>query len=195
MIQSDFSHLEGTNCYCDADSALAIRQAISGLPLCDVHCIGTGDYHYVSLFWLERIREPFCLVLFDNHPDDQQTAFGGDLLSCGSWVAEARKLPMCKAVLWYDGNGQKHGTLEQDLPVYISVDLDILDKAYAVTDWDQGCMTLDWLIGQIEELRSIHRLAGADICGGITESKGAMSCDLRLNSSTVETLAASLAQE
>lgn len=100
VIQSDFSTLEGTNCYCSEESAARIRQAISGLPLSAVHMIGTGDYHYISLFWLERIREPFSLVLFDNHPDDQPSAFSPDTLSCGSWVAEARKLPCCIGTYW-----------------------------------------------------------------------------------------------
>ena len=100
VVDSDFSALEGTNCYCSDESAAQIRQAISGLPLCAVHRIGTGDYHYVSLFWLERVTEPFTLILFDNHPDDQPTAFSPDTLSCGSWVAEARKLPFCQDVIW-----------------------------------------------------------------------------------------------
>ena len=96
-INVDFSHLEGTNCYCSAESAAVIRQEIAGLPAAAFHCIGTGDYHYQTLFWLEKLQEPFCLVLFDNHPDDQDGAFGGELLSCGGWVAAARRLPCCRA--------------------------------------------------------------------------------------------------
>ena len=41
----DFSYLEGTNCYCDPESAGTIRQRIAELPLNELHCIGTGDYH------------------------------------------------------------------------------------------------------------------------------------------------------
>ena len=72
VVESVFSYLEGTNCYCCDESAAIIREKVSQLPLDAVHLIGTGDYHYVSLFYLERISHPFRLVLFDNHPDDQK---------------------------------------------------------------------------------------------------------------------------
>ncbi|MCR4823721.1 MAG: hypothetical protein K5849_00005, partial [Bacteroidales bacterium] len=99
-INVDFSGLQGTNCYCSAESAERIRRSVSTLPLTAFHLIGTGDYHYQTLFWLERIREPFSLVLFDHHPDDQAGAFGTDLISCGGWVADARRLPLLQSDLW-----------------------------------------------------------------------------------------------
>ena len=118
VVDSDFSALEGTNCYCSDESAAQIRQAISGLPLCAVHRIGTGDYHYVSLFWLERVTEPFTLILFDNHPDDQPTAFSPDTLSCGSWVAEARKLPFCQDVIWIRQASVSRDFFQSERPLY-----------------------------------------------------------------------------
>ena len=57
-IIADFSAFEGTNCYCSAESAERIRRAVADLPLHAFHVIGTGDYHYQTLFWLERIAEP-----------------------------------------------------------------------------------------------------------------------------------------
>lgn len=42
----------------------------------------------MSLLFLERINEPFNLVVFDNHTDYQESAFGG-LTSCGGWIGEA----------------------------------------------------------------------------------------------------------
>lgn len=34
------------------------------------------------------MKEPFNLLVFDNHTDMQLPAFGG-LLSCGGWIASA----------------------------------------------------------------------------------------------------------
>lgn len=220
VIQSDFSILEGTNCYCSEESAAQIRQAISGLPLSAVHMIGTGDYHYITLFWLERIREPFSLVLFDNHPDDQPSAFSPDTLSCGSWVAEARKLPNCIGTYWLSGAACEtagknlryahpsqadawappvhettggHGFSRLSLrkpgkPVYVSIDLDVLSRDYARTDWDQGSMTLEELSGAILELKKSSQIIGVDICGGLTIQKGASSDDLAINAATENAL-------
>jgi len=185
----DFTALEGTNCYCSPASAELIRQTVSHLPLEGFHQIGTGDYHYLTLFWLERIREPFCLVLFDHHPDDQPDAFGAGLLSCGSWVAEARRLPQLRHDVWIrDAAGLAALDALPDLPVYVSVDLDVLSPAFARTNWDQGEMTLPELVSGLRHLRSARRIIGVDLCGGLTEQKGASPEDLALNARTGEAL-------
>ena len=186
QIDSDFSRIEGTSCYCSDEAAGQIRQAVAALPLHAVHLLGSGDCHYVSLFWLERIAGPFSLVLLDNHPDDQCTAFGGDILSCGSWVAEARKLPSCKETIWIRDVADFKLPTEQS--VYLSIDLDVLSRAFACTNWDQGTMSLPQLCGIIKRLREERSIIGADICGGISESQGAKTCDLALNRDTVDTV-------
>ncbi len=188
-IFADFSALEGTNCYCSADSARTIRERVAGLPLHAVHDIGTGDYHYMSLFWLERICEPFQLVLFDHHPDDQPGAFDGDLLSCGSWVREARRLPLLRADRWIRDAADFPALAElPDLPVYLSIDLDVLSEEYARTDWDQGRMTLEELKGALRGIIAARRIIGVDLCGGNTPEKGASPDDLALNAVTGEAL-------
>ena len=185
----DFTALEGTNCYCSAESAAEIRRAISILPLEAFHEIGTGDYHYLTLFWLERIREPFALVLFDHHPDDQPGAFGTQLLSCGGWVAQARELPLLRQDLWIrDASDFAALDTLPDLPLYLSVDLDVLSPAYARTDWDQGRMSLGELSGALRRLRASRRIIGVDLCGGNVPEKGASPEDLALNASTGEAL-------
>ena len=85
---ADLRFLTGTNCYCDREAAAAIRSAMEGLPVCAVHLIDSGNYHYLTRLWLERVRDPFLLVIFDNHTDMQAPAFG-DLLSCGGWAASS----------------------------------------------------------------------------------------------------------
>ena len=96
ILDCDFSYLDGTCCYCSPESAALIRRRTAEMELHAVHLIGTGDYHYQTLFWLERMRKPFSLILVDNHPDDQEDAFGGQLLSCGGWVRQARALPLLR---------------------------------------------------------------------------------------------------
>jgi len=188
-IIADFSALEGTNCYCSADSAEQIRSRLAGLPLHAVHDIGTGDYHYISLFWLERIGEPFQLVLFDHHPDDQPGAFDDGLLSCGSWVREARRLPLLRADRWIRDAADFPALASlPDLPVYLSVDLDVLSEDYARTDWDQGEMTLEELKGALRGIMASRRILGVDLCGGDTPEKGASPEDLALNTVTREAL-------
>jgi len=188
-IFADFKAFQGTNCYCSAESAAMIRQLIAGMPLRAVHEIGTGDYHYQTLFWLERITEPFQLVLFDHHSDDQPGAFGEGLLSCGGWVAEARRLPLLDTDLWIRAASDFPALRRlRDLPVYLSIDLDVLSTEYARTDWDQGDMTLGELCGAIGELTAAHTILGVDICGGNTIEKGASPEDLALNASTGEAL-------
>ena len=181
----DFRSLEGCNCYCTEEAASTFRKAMDPLPLHGVHWIDTGDYHYLSKLWMEKIAEPFSLALFDNHPDDQEDAFGSGLLSCGSWVAKAREdLPLMKST------ALNCTELPAGLPVYLSIDLDVMPREYARTDWSQGEMPLDALLSAVSAISAEHRILGADICGGLTVAKGATAEDLAVNSRTRNALAA-----
>lgn len=169
----ELSKLEGTYCYCNGQSAGAIRMMVSALPLAAAHMLGSGDYHYASYFFLERIEEPFVLALFDHHPDDRSGAFDAGMLSCGNWVARARKdLPLMRN----DYLNTPH--IPEGLPVYVSVDLDVLSPEYARTDWDQGDRTLDGLLDDLQLIKGTHRILGLDICGAPGKP---LSCDLALN--------------
>ena len=180
----DLSAIEGTYCYCSPSGAEAARAVVADLPLEGVHFIGTGDYHYASYFFLERIREPFALVLFDNHPDDQEGAFGDGLLSCGGWVAWARRdLPLLSLDV------RNSADIPAELPVYLSIDLDVLSTEFARTDWDQGDMTLNGLLDMIGLIRRHHRILGADICGGLANPA---TCILDLNRRAEEAIAAAI---
>ena len=63
--------------------------------------------------------------------------------------------------------------------LYFSLDLDILDRRYAVTDWDQGTVSLRVLCRQTEILMKNSHVLGADICGGLKspESGDAQTAD------------------
>lgn len=81
----DATGLQGTDCYCDDESVAHIRELLRPFSPQGVHWIDSGNYHYLTLFWAEKVERPFSLVLFDHHPDMQQPRFEG-LLSCGSWL-------------------------------------------------------------------------------------------------------------
>lgn len=87
MAKVDLRSLRGTDCYCDSAAADAIRRAIAPFPARGVHFLDSGNYHYATKFWLEKIHEPFSLVVLDHHTDAQPPAWGDGLLSCGGWVA------------------------------------------------------------------------------------------------------------
>ena len=165
----DFTSLEETRCYCSARSAELIRKALAPYGPGGVHWLDSGDYHYVSLFIQELITEPYSLVLFDNHPDDQAGAFGQELLSCGSWVSEVRRLPNWR---------------ESAEKVYISIDKDVLSPDYARTDWDQGTMTLDELFASIRDISLKHKIIGVDVCGEVKNTEDTCSEDVSINSET-----------
>ena len=74
--------------------------------------------------------------------------------------------------------------LEKDLPLYISIDLDVLTRDFARTNWDQGNMTLTQLEECCLRLAASHRILGVDVCGGITREKGAAPEDYAVNLKT-----------
>lgn len=91
--------MEGVRGYCDKDAVCNLRAQLSEISLDGVHFLDSGNYHYVSLFFLEKITCPFTLVVFDHHTDMQPSMFG-DLLSCGSWIYHAaRTLPLLREII------------------------------------------------------------------------------------------------
>ena len=226
-VVRDLSALEGTNCYCDGAAAAEIRSAIAELPAAALHWDDTGDYHYLSRFWLEKVAaemgdDPFALVLFDHHPDMQEPAFG-QVLSCGGWARDAFQgipnltqvlivgvnpdleleildlvfdgvLAVTSEDLRHTGDGlsadvlEMFSLLEPRIPIYVSVDLDVLTTEYARTDWDQGRMTLAQLEAAVLRATAGHRLLGADVCGGLTRAKGASDSDMEINLKTSKAL-------
>lgn len=73
----DFKEMDGVNGYCAEEAESKIKETIKSYPLDAVHFLDSGNYHYLSKFWLDRIEVPFDLLVFDNHTDMQAAAFGG----------------------------------------------------------------------------------------------------------------------
>ena len=167
----DCRDLQETCCYCSSASMKALRDRLSEIPFSGLHWIDTGDYHYLTALFMEKITEPFELVLLDHHPDDQPMAFEeSGMLSCGSWVLWGREhLPLM------------HENSPDPLPVYLSVDLDILSPDLFSTDWDQGDIGMEELWDMIASRSRGRRIIGIDVCGGLTRTKGASDAVLERN--------------
>ena len=144
---------------------------------------------------LKQLQENFGLVLLDNHPDDQPGAFGDGMLSCGNWVAEARRsLPLLRTDVWVQRFSDLSAALSRlsacpELPLFLSIDLDVLSPAEFHTDWDQGEMRFAQLQEAVRALCRGRRLLGIDICGAAPCRSGAvLSCDAAHNAALLERL-------
>ena len=138
----EVQELPGSNCYCDGDAMETLRQKLEEFDADGIHFIDSGNYHYMSRIWLEKLNTPFRLVVFDNHTDMQPPAFGG-LLSCGGWVAASlEELPLLKEVLLV---GPDQEAFDQTDPV-------LREKVRFLSREKLGEMTLEEKVSFFEEL-------------------------------------------
>ena len=193
---TELSDLSGCNCYCDAEASDRIRKEIQAFTGKGLHFIDSGNYHYMTRLWLEKLQIPFRLLVFDNHTDMQPPAFGG-LLSCGGWIAASlEELPLLQEVLLVGPDEEAYtqvepdlqqkvlflsreklstmtteekegffNNLSEDLPLYVSVDKDVLCKGDASTTWSQGDMHLSELMSFLELVLERQNILGMDVCG------------------------------
>lgn len=193
---TELSDLSGCNCYCDAEASDRIRKEIQTFTGKGLHFIDSGNYHYMTRLWLEKLQIPFRLLVFDNHTDMQPPAFGG-LLSCGGWIAASlEELPLLQEVILVGPDEEAYtqvepdlqqkvlflsreklstmtaeekegffNNLSEDLPLYVSVDKDVLCKGDASTTWSQGNMHLSELMSFLELVLERQNILGMDVCG------------------------------
>ena len=190
----DCKDIKGTNCYCDEEGENAIREAIRELGPEGIHFLDSGNYHYVSKIWLGKIEEGFELLGLDHHTDMQMPMFG-NILSCGGWIqaaldtntrlkrvylagppsmeAEAdreRVVGINEEELKTPGCISRH-LKNSELPLYISLDKDILTRSCAITNWDQGEAQLEDVLACIKEAASCRSIIGVDVCGENTDDQ------------------------
>lgn len=80
------------------------RRLLGESPSADEPCVtlyGSGDFHHVTLALLDRIREPFNLLVLDKHPDWMR---GIPFLHCGTWLRQALRLPRLRRVFHCGGD-------------------------------------------------------------------------------------------
>lgn len=138
----EVQELPGSNCYCDGNAMETLRQKLEEFDADGIHFIDSGNYHYMSRIWLEKLNTPFRLVVFDNHTDMQPPAFGG-LLSCGGWVAASlEELPLLKEVILV---GPDQETFDQTEPA-------LREKVRFLSREKLSEMTLEEKVSFFEEL-------------------------------------------
>lgn len=190
----DCSHIDGTNCYCDDEAVEKIEKLLSDIPLNAIHFIDSGNYHYVSKLWSDKIEQPFNLLVFDHHNDMQEPMFG-DILSCGGWIKKvldanqylnkiiiigvrddlAEQIPMdyCDKVICYNKSRLDASLplitdqLNQlsPIPFYISIDKDAFSTEFTETNWDQGSLSVPLFTNILNQVTSKFNILGIDVCG------------------------------
>ena len=150
--------ISGANCFCDNEASAEICRRIKALPPQGIHFIDSGNYHYVSKFFTDKINEDFILVVFDHHPDMQPSLFD-ELLTCGSWVkASIDTNKHLKKVILI-------GTSDELLNKIDKRYKDVLSPDEDVTNWDQGKATMPELKRLLSILLKHGKIIGIDICG------------------------------
>ena len=99
IIHVDCRGLNGTDCYCDEEGREELRRLLAPYPAKALHFIDSGDYHYLTEYWVSKLQEPFSLIVLDHHPDMQQPQWEG-VISCGGWVtAVLEKNPFVRNII------------------------------------------------------------------------------------------------
>ena len=181
----DLSDISGTEMYIDGPAEEEIRRRIemtgTGEQDGDAHdpvrnCprltdyrlrfLDNGNYHYMSRIFASYVKVPFDLITFDNHTDDQPPAFEG-LKSCGSWRRDIAEENSClkSSVLIRKYDDFRSGYIPSELPLYISIDKDVLSDKILNTNWDQGEMSDGQLFELIEKLMKEREIIAVDVCG------------------------------
>ncbi len=124
--------------------------------------IGKGDYHYFSFIFLKLINEPFVLLVIDNHLDMRYSK--DNFIRCDSWIYNAGLLNNLKQI-FYINSSNIDNIPEIMIPVYISIDKDIIDRKYLKTNWTQGNLSPDQLFEFLSKIQSKNKIIGVDICG------------------------------
>lgn len=189
----DCTAITGTDCFLAEEAERKIKEKIKGYPPEGIHFIDSGNYHYVSKLWTDKIKEPFSLVVFDHHTDSQPGLFF-EGLSCGSWIkAVLDENRYIKRVILLGVKEELMGQIEEKYrdritcygerqmeeavikaailqmqlkeKLYISVDKDVLSKSETVTNWDQGSLSLATLEHLLYYIMEREEVIGIDICG------------------------------
>jgi len=160
MAWEDCSAITGTNCYCDEDAQTLLRQRLAPYNATGIHFIDSGNYHYLSKLWAEKIQEPFSLVVYDYHSDMQLPRFEG-VLSCGGWIRTLLEESQWLEHVYIVGASSS----QQAHKIYLSIDKDVLAPTEVHMNWDQGSMTLYNLKRQLRMIFQKAEVIGVDICG------------------------------
>lgn len=189
----DCSDIQGCDLYCTTEAENEIIKRTGQYGISGIHFIDSGNYHYISKINTDRIDYDFSLVLYDHHTDMQKPMLEG-MTSCGDWAGQVleqnknliqlilvgpteediknidlknkdKLITFSQEELRNNCGREKLEKIKTDVPFYISIDKDILDKHYIETNWSQGHMSLSMLEHLLEFFLKDKKIIGIDICG------------------------------
>lgn len=160
---------------------------------------GSSNFHHLDAVNLTLHRakagRPLQLLLLDRHMDCQRFGSGSTSLHCGNWVSYAYREGLIDRVAMAGCNDYSRqssfdrlprdegrflylpdfraarlsGFLDPDLPLYLSVDTDVLDVP---SDWGRGRHSLDMVMGSPlwDEIRNF-KVVGAFLNGHVTDGR------------------------
>ena len=189
----DCSDIEGCDLYCTTEAENEIIKRTERYGISGIHFIDSGNYHYISKINTDRIDYDFSLVLYDHHTDMQKPMLEG-MTSCGDWAGQVleqnknliqlilvgpteediknidlknkdKLITFSQEELRNNRGREKLEKIKTDVPFYISIDKDILDKHYIETNWSQGHMSLSMLEHLLKFFLKDKKIIGIDICG------------------------------
>ena len=154
IIHVDCRGLNGVDCYCDEDGRKELRRILAPYPAKALHFIDSGDYHYLTEYWVSKLQEPFSLIVLDHHPDMQQPQWEG-VISCGGWVTDVlEKNPFVRNIIIVGASDE----LISQVPVH-------LREKDAITDWSNGDMSLMQMQAVLRIIYAHEKVIGVDITG------------------------------
>lgn len=189
----DCSDIEGSNLYCSPQAEREICRRIEPYGVHGIHFVDSGNYHYVTKIFTDQIHSPFSLIVFDHHTDMQQPLMEG-MMSCGDWagmvldqnpalqqfiligpaeddIKQIRTKHLDKLITFSAEEIRKGEGVERlkqihgGVPLYISIDKDVLSEQYSETNWNQGELTLGMLEHMLQYFLERASVYGIDICG------------------------------
>ncbi|SEF51464.1 agmatinase [Caloramator fervidus] len=181
----DFTNITGLRMFSSMETIKKISKKVSSI-INNINFLGSGDFHHLTYSIISNIPYEFSLIVFDNHCDYSEVPYG--TISCGSWINQASYLKNISSIIIlgvskisYQSKSNKIYCIEYNKDfinnsinlinktvksnVYISIDKDVLDQKYAITNWDQGKMKLDELLFILKYIKSKFKIIGLDISG------------------------------
>lgn len=195
VLWIDCSDIRECDLYCSKGAEEEIKSRIKPYGIHGIHFLDSGNYHYVTKIMTDFIEQEFLLILFDHHTDmqkpmiDNMTSCGdwaGNVLKTNSLLQQLvligpqegdilevlnekdikEKLLTFSAEEIQGGDVEyKMSKIKKNLPVYVSIDKDILDEEYSMTNWSQGKMSLSMLERLLMPILKNEKILGIDICG------------------------------
>ena len=189
----DCRDIEGKDFICSEDAQKELSSRMRAYSPEGIHFLDSGNYHYLTKLWTDGLTVPFSLILIDHHTDIRHEAFNG-VLTCGNWVrVMLDSNPRLRKVVIIGPTESQRNTIDDSYlsrvrfiseeslltedgwkafswenmkePVYISIDKDILGQGGAITDCDQGNLSLDDLERMLDIIFENEKVIGMDICG------------------------------